>query len=302
VQVAGLAPLNERVTRLSAQIDREPALAAEGARALHELAQVTSQLQQLQSRHDAANFSEEAFGQLRARVEAAATASHAADILVSGAAADEIAARDSLGHAERTRQEMERTQEAYARLVREKKVHDELDRAYSDLRTDLNAQLRPELSELASSFLTDLTDGRYSELELDDHYSTIVLEDGVPKPVISGGEEDISNLVLRLAISQMIAERAGQSFSLLVLDEVFGSLDEGRRRHVVDLLRHLQDRFEQVILITHIESVREELDRVIVVEYDEQTGASRVRQSDATGSPELPGGEPALERAGASGL
>ena len=89
--------------------------------------------------------------------------------------------------------------------------------------------------------------------------------------MISGGEEDLANLVLRLAISQMIAERAGQSFSLLILDEVFGSLDEARRLNVVELLRGLQDRFEQVILITHIEPVREGLDRVISVRYDEET-------------------------------
>jgi exonuclease SbcC len=159
-------------------------------------------------------------------------------------------------------------------------LHDELDRAYSDLRTDLNFQLRPELSELASAFLHDLTDARYSELELDDNYNVLVLEDGIPKPVISGGEEDLANLVLRLAISQMIAERAGQQFSLLVLDEVFGSLDESRRNNVVELLRRLQDRFEQVILITHIESVREGLDQIINVRYDEETGASVVTQTD----------------------
>ena len=132
------------------------------------------------------------------------------------------------------------------------------------------------MSELASAFLTELTDDRYDELELDDSYNLTVIEDGVPKPVISGGEEDSANLCLRLAISQMIAERAGQSFSLLILDEVFGSLDEARRQNVVELLRGLQDRFEQVILITHIEQVREGLDRVIHVRYDEESGMSVV--------------------------
>jgi exonuclease SbcC len=83
----------------------------------------------------------------------------------------------------------------------------------------------------------------------------------------------------------MIAERAGQSFSLLILDDIFGSLDETRRHNVVDLLRRLQDRFEQVILITHIESVREGLDRVVTVRYDEQTGSSRLEvESPAGGS------------------
>ena len=102
----------------------------------------------------------------------------------------------------------------------------------------------------------------------------------MPKPVISGGEEDLANLVLRLAISQMIAERSGQAFSLLILDEVFGSLDESRRHNVVELLRRLGDRFEQVIVITHIESVREGLDRVISLRYDEQRGISSVDSSE----------------------
>ncbi len=131
-------------------------------------------------------------------------------------------------------------------------------------------------------FLADLTDGRYDELELTEDYTLTILEGGVPKPVISGGEEDIASLVLRLAISQMIAERAGQPLSLLVLDEIFGSLDEARRQHVVGLLRRLADRFPQVVLITHIEQVREGLDRVIRVDFDPARGASVVRDDTAT--------------------
>ena len=128
----------------------------------------------------------------------------------------------------------------------------------------------------------DLTDDRYRELELNEDYEVTILDDGVPKPVISGGEEDLTSLVLRLAISQMIAERAGQPLSLLVLDEIFGSLDEARRQHVVGLLRRLADRFPQVILITHIEQVREGLDRVIRVDFDPARGTSVVRDDTAT--------------------
>ena len=104
-----------------------------------------------------------------------------------------------------------------------------------------------------------------------------LLDGGEAKPVISGGEEDVANLALRLAISQMIADRAGQPLSLLVLDEIFGSLDEERRTAVVERLRSLADRFPQVILITHIESVRDGFDRVIRVDYDAERGASKVR-------------------------
>ena len=142
--------------------------------------------------------------------------------------------------------------------------------------------MRPEIAELASSFLADLTDGRYDTVDLTEDYTLTVVDDGVPKQVISGGEEDLANLVLRLAVSQMIAARAGQPLSLLVLDEVFGSLDESRRQHVLTLLRRLGDRFPQVILITHIDQIREGLDRVIKVEYDAARGVSVVRDETAT--------------------
>lgn len=190
--------------------------------------------------------------------------------------AEVSAAKASLTGAEQARVNLDKAERQLVELTTERRLHDELDRAFGDIRTDLNQEMRPELSDRASRYIRELTDGRYEELELDDQYNVIVLEDAIPKPVISGGEEDLANLVLRLAISEMIAERAGQPFSLLILDEVFGSLDETRRHNVVDLLRRLQDRFEQVILITHIESVREDLDRVVTVRYDEESGTSSV--------------------------
>jgi exonuclease SbcC len=116
------------------------------------------------------------------------------------------------------------------------------------------------------------------------------MDEGEEKPVISGGEEDVANLVLRLAISQMIAERAGQQLSILILDEVFGSLDIERRDNVIQLLRRLEGRFEQVILITHVETIREGLDNILRVGFDERTGSSIVVEESVAGrirSPQL---------------
>lgn len=280
-----LAPLNDRATRLSTLLEREPRLTASRATALAEAARLQERGDALRAAQSQVAFSEQDYLELRERQELTLAEARAAEIAVASARAERQSATVSLQQAERAQQEYDKAQAAHEALQGDKRLHDELDRAFSDLRTDLNHQLRPELSELASAFLGELTDQRYTELELDDQYNIIVLEDGQPKPVISGGEEDLANLVLRLAISQMIAERAGQSFSLLVLDEVFGSLDDARRNNVVSLLRGLQDRFEQVILITHIESVREGLDRIITVEYDEESGSARVRQPE----PELVG-------------
>lgn len=295
-----LAPLNDRATRLSTLLEREPRLVADRVAALADLATLRTRADDLRRARERIAFSEQEYLELRERQEMTLAEARSAEIAVASAKAELQSAIGALQQAERTQQDYDKAQAAHEALQGDKRLHDELDRAFSDLRTDLNHQLRPELSELASAFLAELTDHRYTELELDDQYSIIVLEDGQPKPVISGGEEDLANLVLRLAISQMIAERAGQSFSLLVLDEVFGSLDEVRRHNVVELLRRLQDRFEQVILITHIESVREGLDRVVTVEYDEESGSARVRQPepDLVGAGTAGGELLSLEEAG----
>ncbi|MBV9878948.1 MAG: SMC family ATPase [Gemmatirosa sp.] len=277
---AALAPREQERMRAEALLVREPQAAADRDRAANALADVRDRLAVLRDRHGSIAFSEEEYAELRAAYERAAADARAAELAAVQAQGDASTARASLEAAEGVRRDLAKMQERLDVLQREKRLHDELDRAYSDLRTDLNFQLRPELSEIASAFLDELTDSRYSELELDDQYNVVVLEDGVPKPVISGGEEDLANLVLRLAISQMIADRAGQSFSLLILDEIFGSLDENRRANVVDLLRRLNDRFEQVILISHIEDVREGLDRVIHVRYDEERGSAVVEIGD----------------------
>ncbi len=218
--------------------------------------------------------------------EAAAVAERSrreAEVALARAKGESGAAAEAVQAAERRREEWKVREREMADTARDLALHQELDRALSDLRGELNATLRPDLSELASGFLRDLTNGRYTELELNEDYGSTLLDDGDPKAVISGGEEDIANLALRLAISQMIAERAGQPLSLLVLDEIFGSLDEDRRLAVVDLLRSIADRFPQVILITHIDSVRDGFDRVIRVGLDVARGVATARDEPIAG-------------------
>ena len=275
-----LKPLDARATRLATLMERRPILESERNRATSGVSAAQAKVSSLSARVSVLAFSEQAYAALRAQYESAAAELRSAELDAVSAEGEASGAQAAVTRGEQSRQDLVRARSQLEALDRERRLHDELDRAFTDLRTDLNVQLRPEIGEIASAFLADLSEARYDELELDDSYNLTVLEDGVPKPVISGGEEDIANLCLRLAISQMIAERAGQSFSLLILDEVFGSLDESRRQNVVELLRGLHDRFEQVIIITHIEQVREGLDRVISVRYDEETRSSVVSQTE----------------------
>ena len=275
--VERLAPLAVRATKLTTQLEREPLLVEERAASRTRLDGIQLRRADVARQIEVLGFSEDVYNALRDAYDAAEAELRTAELAAVTAETELTAATAALATAEQSRAELARSEERLVVLGRDRRLHEELDRAFSDLRTELNVAMRPEISELASRYIRELTDGRYTEFELDDNHEIVLLEDGIPKPVISGGEEDLANLVLRLAISEMIAERAGQSFSLLVLDEVFGSLDEARRQNVVGLLQRLHDRFEQIILITHIESVRESpIDRVITVSYDDEAGTSRV--------------------------
>ena len=278
-----LEPIRMEVERLSGVSDRAARLATDAAVAEAELTLRENRVITLRHTLQQSGWSPEAFAAARAALEVADQRRQQAQLAVVRSAGEVENARAEVARAAQRRAERER-QAAEARQVEGKLLmNQELDRAFADLRTDLNSALRPDLSDLGSRFLRDLTMGRYSEFELDEDYTPTIVEDGEPQKVLSGGEEDVVSLALRLAISQMIAERAGQPLSLLVLDEIFGSLDEDRRTAVMDLLRRLADQFPQVILITHIDTVRDGFDRVLRLTYDVERGVARVHEEHDRG-------------------
>ncbi|MDO8502834.1 MAG: SMC family ATPase [Gemmatimonadaceae bacterium] len=283
-EIANLAPLGDRAAGLSALLEREPLLLGQRSEYSASLSSVESLLGTLRVRHRQMSFAAADFDRLKADYDRCFGGARAAELEAHTAAGNLRNAREAVERAVASGEASRAIQATVTQREGERRLHEELDRAFNEMRAQLNAQLRPELSELATTFLRELMDSRTAEIELDEKYNITVLEDGIAKPVLSGGEEDLANLVLRLAVSQMIAERSGQSFSLLILDEIFGSLDESRRFNVLELLRALGDRFEQVILITHIETVRDGLDQVISVRYDPSIAASVVDQSAGAGS------------------
>ncbi|MFL5384205.1 MAG: AAA family ATPase [Longimicrobiaceae bacterium] len=277
-QETAAARLEETVGR-RAEWEREQADAAEREQAALERHQATA------AEREALAFREDEFAAVKGEFDAATARHRAAELA-------ETEQKGAVRTAEQALQSARRAEAQYHERAKELEKQkgeldhlDELDEAYTELRRELNDHVRPELSEIASLFLAQLTDGRYTSMEISETYDLMVLDEGEEKPVISGGEEDVANLVLRLSLSQMIAERAGHPLSLLILDEVFGSLDVARRDNVVQLLHNLEDRFEQVILITHIEGIRESLDQVLRVEYDERSGTSVVREEDLNAPP-----------------
>jgi exonuclease SbcC len=276
-----LEPSVQTAARLQVVAEHAERLVAEAERAEQALSAREEDVKALTEAAEASGYTEAAYAAARERYESAEAALREVELRAATFRGDEKASTAALESVERRMQERSSRATRAVEVRKEHILHDELDTALEDLRTELNAKLRPDLSDLGSRFVVDLTEGRYSEFELDEQYRISVLEDGLPRPIISGGEEDVLNLALRLAISQMVADRAGQPLSLLVLDEIFGGLDDTRRRRVVDLLRTLSDRFPQVVLITHIESVKEGADHVLRVAHDTRAQAAIVTEESS---------------------
>lgn len=137
-----------------------------------------------------------------------------------------------------------------------------LDRIFGDFRLELISRIRPMLSLYSSELFRKLTDGKYPNIIIDENYDIQIEDDGKLFPLerFSGGEEDLASLSLRIAISQVIEQRAGASaINFIALDEIFGSQDESRRNNILKALNDLSTQFRQVIVITHVEDIKDML-------------------------------------------
>ena len=78
-----------------------------------------------------------------------------------------------------------------------------------------------------------------------------------PYEGFSGGEQFRINFAIRVALSRMLAQRAGVRLRSLFVDEGFGSLDAEGRQRLVEAVKAVQDEFDMILIITHIEELRE---------------------------------------------
>ncbi|MEO8031746.1 MAG: SMC family ATPase [Gemmatimonadota bacterium] len=276
--VEELEPIALQAERLRAAAELGATLVKDAESAERDLSVLEAQVKSYQALLAELGYSEAAFIAAREAFQAVERDQRTAEMALARADIERKSAEETAKSVTARREERAERERAIARAQSELTLNVQLDEAFRDLRTDLNTQLRPDLSDLSSAFLARLTNGRYFIVDLDEDHVPVIVDDGEAKRVLSGGEEDVLNLAVRLAISQMIAERAGQPLSLLVLDEIFGSLDEERRTSVVDLLRSLADQFPQVILITHVESVNEGFDRILRVEVEPKTRIATIHE------------------------
>jgi exonuclease SbcC len=137
----------------------------------------------------------------------------------------------------------------------------------------------PEIEDDANELLDRLTGGQMRltfetlrKLKSSDRLAEtldIRISDGAgerPYENFSGGEQFRVNFAIRLALSKILTRRAGARLQTLVIDEGFGSQDPYGRQRLIEAIHTIQNDFELILVITHIDEVRDAFPNRIEVE------------------------------------
>ncbi|NDJ86748.1 MAG: hypothetical protein GYB66_12750, partial [Chloroflexi bacterium] len=75
--------------------------------------------------------------------------------------------------------------------------------------------------------------------------------------------------------SQLLARRAGAQLRTLFIDEGFGTQDESGRERLVEAINAIQEDFDLILVITHIDELRDAFP--VRIEVEKLAGGSRIR-------------------------
>ncbi|MDA3908971.1 MAG: SMC family ATPase [Sulfurimonas sp.] len=144
--------------------------------------------------------------------------------------------------------------------------YEKIKTSLAEFKTKLNAKVAPRISSLASEMYSQITKGKYQHIEVSNDFDFFIYDEGKKYPIerFSGGEVDLANLVLRIAISKTLTELSGaSSIGFLAFDEVFGSQDESRRMEILEAFHTIKEQYRQIFLISHEMEIKEMFERVV---------------------------------------
>lgn len=271
-------------SRLHAAQKRLPELAQE---------QATLSLQQLQNEKRLADIQAElkaATPQLQ-QLEETEKKRKEQEAVLKGMEAERNAAQMQLGgvkekraQIEKLKEEQKASRERLIDLGRDERVYDILRAAFSrdGIPAMIVEQSLPELEADANRLLQRLTHGAFSiamesqritkaggmsetlDIRISDEMGTRNYE------MFSGGEAFRTDLAIRIALSQLLCRRAGRRLQMLVIDEGFGTQDTEGLNNIVDAIADIQDEFEKILVVTHLEELKEKF--LVRIEVTKEPG------------------------------
>jgi exonuclease SbcC len=213
-------------------------------------------------------------GELRERLQEAP----AVEAELQRVRGEEAAARQRLGAAQQRLEACKALEQQRADKLRRREELAVGQSIYDELRTACGVKgvpamvieaAVPEIEDEANRLLARMTGGRMHvrfdtqretqagevretlEIQIADELGTRPYEN------YSGGEQFRVNFAIRVALSKLLARRAGAQLQTLVIDEGFGTQDAQGRERLVEAINAIQDDFARVLVITHVEELKD---------------------------------------------
>ena len=184
--------------------------------------------------------------------------------------------------------ELQAQQQQRQRVVSERQLYDDLTRMFgkNGIQAIMIENAIPELEEEANRILSRVSDNAMHvtletqrdtrtggvaetlDIKISDDLGTRNYE------LFSGGEAFRINFALRIALSRMLARRAGARLRTLVIDEGFGTQDTQGLERLVEVIKAIQDDFAKIIIITHLRELKNAFETHIEVTKDPVLGSS----------------------------
>jgi DNA repair protein SbcC/Rad50 len=250
-----------QIELLQARLAREEQLASDARTAHDDLAAAAAQRA---PDKDAPQEAEQAWDEADRTYREANTAVHDAEqqaLTESNAVAQ---ARANLETAQRLEGQIDKqTEELSMRRV--------VAQTLNNYRTAVQQEAVPSLEQETAELLRRTTRGRYSDVEITPDGDLRISDMGTTYDLerFSGGEQDLANLCMRLALSKLLARRNGMEARFVILDEVFGSQDADRRRALTEALRELDQDFAQILIVSHFDDFMEHCDLRVTVKAED---------------------------------
>ncbi len=152
-------------------------------------------------------------------------------------------------------------------------------------------QALPQIEEKANELLDRLSEGNmsirfvtqaeYKDKKRDDLKETLDIQisdsAGIRNyEMYSGGEAFRVNFAIRLALSEILAQRKGARLQTLVIDEGFGSQDAQGRQRLIEAINLVKNDFAKILVITHLDELKDAFPTRIEVEKGERGSSVRV--------------------------
>ncbi len=189
------------------------------------------------------------------------------DQLLATESEKEKQANEQLGELEGDKKKLGENLKQIERFRNEITTLEELGAVFNNIPQNILRRLRPFIEKEGTDIINSLSDSELTALNIEeDTLNVAATTNGEIQPIhyFSGGQKTRINMALRVAISRILSrmpqteEHTFATMQTLFIDEGdFGNLDEAGIRDAVNVIRSLTREFNRVILISHVDTIRE---------------------------------------------